>query len=37
MSVAIPASAIADAIDYAIARPPGVDVSELIIRPTAQG
>jgi NADP-dependent 3-hydroxy acid dehydrogenase YdfG len=37
MSIAIPAPAIADAIDYAIAQPPGVDVNELIIRPTAQG
>ncbi|WP_141579456.1 SDR family oxidoreductase [Actinomadura sp. WMMA1423] len=34
--LAIPASAIADAIAYAITRPPGVDVNELIIRPTAQ-
>jgi NADP-dependent 3-hydroxy acid dehydrogenase YdfG len=35
--VAIPPSAIADAIGYAISQPDNVDVSELIIRPTAQG
>jgi NADP-dependent 3-hydroxy acid dehydrogenase YdfG len=32
----IPASAIADAIAYAIGQPGNVDVSELIVRPTAQ-
>jgi NADP-dependent 3-hydroxy acid dehydrogenase YdfG len=35
--LAIPTSAIADAIGYAIAQPDAVDVNELIIRPTAQG
>ncbi|MFJ9419427.1 SDR family oxidoreductase [Streptomyces sp. NPDC101227] len=34
-SVAMPASAIADAIAYAIAQPPEVDVNEIVVRPTA--
>jgi NADP-dependent 3-hydroxy acid dehydrogenase YdfG len=34
--LAIPASAVADAIGYAIAQPENVDVSEVIVRPTAQ-
>jgi len=33
----IPASAIAEAINYAISQPANVDVNELIVRPTAQG
>ncbi|MFE0630596.1 hypothetical protein ACFW3D_26970 [Streptomyces sp. NPDC058864] len=33
----IPASAIADAIAFAINQPANVDVNELIVRPTAQG
>jgi NADP-dependent 3-hydroxy acid dehydrogenase YdfG len=33
----IPASAIAEAIGYAIGQPDNVDVNELIVRPTAQG
>jgi NADP-dependent 3-hydroxy acid dehydrogenase YdfG len=33
----IPASAIADAIGFAISQPENVDVNELIVRPTAQG
>lgn len=37
MDIAIPATAIADAINYAISQPPEVDVNELTIRPTAQG
>ncbi|MFI9102229.1 SDR family oxidoreductase [Streptomyces fildesensis] len=37
MDIAIPAGAIADAIDYAIGQPLDVDVNELVIRPTAQG
>ena len=37
MKIAIPASAIADAINYAITQPPEVDVNDLVIRPTAQG
>jgi NADP-dependent 3-hydroxy acid dehydrogenase YdfG len=37
MQIAIPAAAVADAIAYAIGQPPGVDVSEIIVRPTAQG
>ncbi len=35
--VAIPASAIAEVIAYAISQPATVDVNELIVRPTAQG
>ncbi|MGW4461374.1 SDR family oxidoreductase [Micromonospora sp. NPDC004704] len=35
--LAIPASAVADAIGYAIAQPDNVDVNELVVRPTAQG
>ncbi|MFJ1975518.1 SDR family oxidoreductase [Streptomyces sp. NPDC087903] len=35
--LAIPASAIADAITFAIHQPANVDVNELIVRPTAQG
>jgi NADP-dependent 3-hydroxy acid dehydrogenase YdfG len=35
--LAIPASAVAGAIGYAIAQPDNVDVSELVVRPTAQG
>ncbi|WP_411139623.1 hypothetical protein [Streptomyces sp. x-80] len=34
---AIPASAIAQAIGYAIGQPTDVDVNELVVRPTAQG
>jgi NADP-dependent 3-hydroxy acid dehydrogenase YdfG len=34
-SIAIPASAVAEAIAWAIAQPAAVDVSEIIIRPTA--
>jgi len=34
--IGIPASAIAAAIGYAISQPSNVDVSELIVRPTAQ-
>ncbi|MEU9802888.1 SDR family oxidoreductase [Streptomyces sp. NPDC051000] len=34
-AVALPASAIADAIAYALSQPPGVDVNEVIVRPTA--
>jgi NADP-dependent 3-hydroxy acid dehydrogenase YdfG len=37
MQIAIPASAVADAIDYAIGQPRGVDVNEIVVRPTAQG
>ncbi|MFD7288718.1 SDR family oxidoreductase [Streptomyces sp. NPDC059863] len=35
--LAIPASAIAQAIAYAIAQPADVDVNELVVRPTVQG
>ncbi|SDH70876.1 SDR family oxidoreductase [Nonomuraea jiangxiensis] len=35
--LAIPASAVADAIGYAIGRPGDVDVNEIVIRPTVQG
>jgi NADP-dependent 3-hydroxy acid dehydrogenase YdfG len=33
---AISTSAIADAVAYAIGQPPGVDVNEIVVRPTAQ-
>ncbi|WP_435881082.1 helix-turn-helix domain-containing protein [Streptosporangium subroseum] len=35
--LAIPASAVADAIGYALGRPGDVNVNELVVRPTAQG
>lgn len=35
-ALAIPASAIADAVGYAISQPSDVDVNELVIRPTRQ-
>ncbi|MEV7442484.1 SDR family oxidoreductase [Streptomyces sp. NPDC091204] len=34
-AVALPASAIADAIAYAMAQPPQVDVNEIVVRPVA--
>lgn len=34
--IAIPPSAIASAIGYAIEQPAGIDVSEIVVRPTAQ-
>ncbi|MFE9932798.1 SDR family oxidoreductase [Streptomyces sp. NPDC005533] len=34
-AVALPASAIADAIAYAVAQPPQVDVNEIVVRPLA--
>lgn len=34
-AITIPAAAIADAIAYAVSQPAGVDVSEMIVRPTA--
>jgi len=37
MGIAIPAAAIGEAVCYAITQPEDVDVSELVIRPTAQG
>ncbi|MFD4911105.1 SDR family oxidoreductase [Kitasatospora purpeofusca] len=37
LRIAMPAEAIAAAIDYAIAQPPGVDVGEIVVRPTTQG
>ncbi|MGA5130897.1 SDR family oxidoreductase [Streptomyces olivoreticuli] len=37
MGMAIPASAIGEAIDYAIGQPLEVDVNEIVIRPTVQG
>ncbi|WP_269087198.1 SDR family NAD(P)-dependent oxidoreductase [Kribbella sp. ALI-6-A] len=37
MAVAMPADAIAAAIEYAISQPAEVDVNELVVRPTAQG
>lgn len=36
-TMAIPASAIAEAIAFAVAQPPNVDVGEIVLRPTAQG
>ncbi|EPD63653.1 SDR family oxidoreductase [Streptomyces sp. HGB0020] len=35
--IAMPPSAIASAIGYAIAQPEGIDVGEIVVRPTAQG
>ncbi|MEU3405996.1 SDR family oxidoreductase [Streptomyces sp. NPDC006670] len=35
-AVALPASAIADAIAFAIAQPPEVDVNEIVVRPAAR-
>jgi NADP-dependent 3-hydroxy acid dehydrogenase YdfG len=37
MEIAMPAAAIGEAIAYAVGQPPGVDVNELVVRPTAQG
>ncbi|MFE9214932.1 SDR family oxidoreductase [Streptomyces lavendulae] len=37
LKIAMPADAIGAAIDYAIGQPAEVDVSEIIVRPTAQG
>ncbi|MCX4680879.1 SDR family oxidoreductase [Streptomyces sp. NBC_01433] len=37
MGIAIPAAAIGEAVLYAISQPDDVDVSELVVRPTAQG
>ncbi|MEV7169387.1 SDR family oxidoreductase [Streptomyces sp. NPDC093224] len=34
--IAMPPSAVASAIGYAIEQPPGVDVGEIVVRPTAQ-
>ncbi|MFD9689643.1 SDR family oxidoreductase [Kitasatospora sp. NPDC059088] len=34
--IAMPPSAVASAIGYAVAQPDGVDVSEIVVRPTAQ-
>ena len=34
--IATPASAVADAIAYAIGQPEGIDVAEILIRPTVQ-
>ncbi|MDT0390835.1 SDR family oxidoreductase [Streptomyces dubilierae] len=35
--LAIPASAVAEAIDFALSRPAAVDVNEIVVRPTLQG
>ncbi|MFJ9034816.1 SDR family oxidoreductase [Streptomyces sp. NPDC102274] len=35
-AIGLPASAIAEAIGYAIAQPAGVDVNEIVVRPTVQ-
>ncbi|WP_405495533.1 SDR family oxidoreductase [Streptomyces sp. NBC_00096] len=37
LKIAMPADAIGAAIDYAISQPVEVDVSEIVVRPTAQG
>ncbi|MEZ0109476.1 NADP-dependent 3-hydroxy acid dehydrogenase YdfG [Catenulispora sp. EB89] len=37
MAIAIPATAIAEAIRYAVSQPADVDVNEIVVRPTAQG
>ncbi|MFI0786816.1 SDR family oxidoreductase [Streptomyces lydicus] len=34
-SVALPAAAVADAVAYAVAQPPEVDVNEIVVRPAA--
>ncbi len=34
--IAMPPSAVASAIGYAIERPDGVDVGEIVVRPTVQ-
>jgi NADP-dependent 3-hydroxy acid dehydrogenase YdfG len=34
--IAIPPSAIASAIGYAIEQPVGIDISEIVVRPTVQ-
>lgn len=34
--IAMPPSAVASAISYAIEQPDGVDISEIVVRPTAQ-
>ncbi|GAA4983308.1 SDR family oxidoreductase [Streptomyces hyderabadensis] len=36
-AIAMPPSAVASAIGYAIEQPDGVDISEIVVRPTAQG
>ena len=35
--IAIPADSIARAVAFAVGRPADVDVSEIMVRPTAQG
>jgi NADP-dependent 3-hydroxy acid dehydrogenase YdfG len=37
MAIAIPATAIAEAIRYAVSQPAEVDVNEIVVRPTVQG
>lgn len=37
MDIAIPATAIGEAVRYAITQPPEIDVNEIVVRPTAQG
>ncbi|MFF1808000.1 SDR family oxidoreductase [Streptomyces sp. NPDC058251] len=37
MAIAMPATAIGEAIAFAIGQPPEVDVNEIVVRPTAQG
>jgi NADP-dependent 3-hydroxy acid dehydrogenase YdfG len=37
MGIAIPATAIGEAIVYAVNQPSDVDVNEIVVRPTAQG
>ncbi|MFD9379059.1 hypothetical protein ACFWBH_26585 [Streptomyces sp. NPDC059999] len=34
--IAVPPSAVASAIGYAIEQPDGIDIGEIIVRPTAQ-
>ncbi|PJM95265.1 short-chain dehydrogenase [Streptomyces sp. CB01373] len=34
--IGLSASAVAEAVGYAVAQPAGVDVSEIVLRPTAQ-
>jgi NADP-dependent 3-hydroxy acid dehydrogenase YdfG len=37
MHIALPADAVAEAVDYAIGQPGNVDINEIVLRPTAQG
>jgi len=36
VAIAMPPSAVANAIGFAVEQPAGVDISEIVVRPTAQ-